>query len=325
MKYLLRFWLAGCCLLLAVSAAPGAAAAPEKKAIVLAAFGTSHADALPGILNILDEVRKAFPQVPVRIAFTSNIIRNIWQGRRADAAYVAGHADIPAEILHVKGPLATIADLQDEGHGFIIVQPTYITNGEEFADLASYVAALNSIKTVKKRNMPLQKVVLGRPAFGTHGIEHDYRSDLEEVAAALAADVEKARQQDRALVYMAHGNEHYSTGAYLELEYLLRKRHPGARAYVATVEGFPGFDLVLEGLKRDGVRKVVIRPLMVVAGDHARNDMAGPEPGSWKSMLAKEGIDVEAELAGLGERRDFAGIFVKHIREAAADEGIILE
>jgi sirohydrochlorin cobaltochelatase len=325
MKHLMRFWLIFCCFLLIASSVQGASRPPEKKAIVLAAFGTSHVSALPGILQILDEVRRSFPAVPVRIAFTSSIIRRIWQDRRADASFLAAHPEVPPEIFQVKGPLATIADLQDEGYGYIIVQPTHLSSGEEFADLAAYVAAFNSIRTVKARNMPLRKVILGRPALGTHGIEHEYRRDLEEVVEVLAGEVEEARRSGRALVYLAHGNEHYSTGAYLELEYLLRQRFQEARIYVAMVEGFPGFDLLVENLERDGVKKVILKPFMVVAGEHARNDMAGPEPDSLKSILEKEGIEVRAELAGLGELAGFAGIFVKHIGEAAADEGISLE
>jgi len=117
--------------LLLVLGAVGVDAAPaEKKAVVLAVFGTSHESALPGILNIRDQVQAALPGIPVRLAFTSNIIRRIWQERRQDPAYGAQHPEVPGEIINVKGPLATIADLQDEGYGYIIVQPTHISSGE---------------------------------------------------------------------------------------------------------------------------------------------------------------------------------------------------
>lgn len=309
--------------LLLVLGAVGVDAAPaEKKAVVLAVFGTSHESALPGILNIRDQVQATLPGIPVRLAFTSNIIRRIWQERRQDPAYGAQHPEVPGEIINVKGPLATIADLQDEGYGYIIVQPTHISSGEEFADLASYVQGLNSIRTVKKRNMPFKKIILGRPALGTHGIEHEYRHDIEQVASLLAPDVEMARKDGRALIYFAHGNEHYSTGVYLEFEQVMRKQYPGVRIYVTMVEGFPDNGRLLAQLQADKTKKVLLKPFMTVAGDHAKNDMAGPEPDSLKSLLEARSINVAVSLVGLGESDAFAAVFARHIKDAMADEGI---
>jgi len=297
----------------------------EKKAIVLAMFGTSHIEALTGILNIHKTVQQAFPNTLVKISFTSNIIRRIWQERNLDEGYLAQHKDIPAEILSAKGPLATIADLQDSGYGYIIVQPTLISSSEEFADLQSYVFSLNNIRTIKERNRPFRKILLGRPAFGTHGTRHEYKKDIEKVATILRGDVEKATQTQRALVYMAHGNDHYSTGVYLEFEHVMRKRYPEVMTYVTMVEGFPDFDVLLEKLDKDGAKKALLKPLMTVAGDHAINDMAGQEDGSLKFVLEKNGIDVMTELTGLGEIYDFANLYVDHIKDAAADYGIKLE
>jgi sirohydrochlorin cobaltochelatase len=296
---------------------------PERKAIVLAVFGTTHPDALSGILSIRDAVSRAFPEVPVRLAFTSSIIRRIWRERRENPDY--DRAGVEPEILGVKGPLATVADLIEEGYGYVIVQPTHISSGEEFSDLASSIRALNSIETVKERNRPFRKILLGRPAFGTYGIAHSYRRDIDEVAGVLAADAERARGEGRALVYLAHGNEHYSTGAYLEFEHVMRRRYQEIDTYVAMVEGFPGFDLLAARLAEDRARKVLLKPLMTVAGEHAKRDMAGPGPDSLKSLLEGQGIEVTAELTGLGELEGFAQIFIDHIREAAADEGLRLQ
>ncbi|MHB1185387.1 MAG: sirohydrochlorin cobaltochelatase [Desulfobulbia bacterium] len=306
-----------------VLGAAGVQAAPvEKKAVVLAVFGTSHESGLPGILNIRAQIQKELPGIPVRLAFTSNIIRRIWQERRKDPAYAGQHPEVPEEVLNVKGPLAAIADLQDEGYAYIVVQPTHISSGEEFADLAGYVQGLNSIKTVKKRNMPFKKILLGRPALGTHGIEHEYRHDIEQVAALVAPDVEMARKAGRALVYFAHGNEHYSTGVYLEFEQVMRKRYPRVRIYVTMVEGFPDNARLFAELKADKTRKVLLKPFMTVAGDHAKNDMAGSEPDSLKSLLEARGINVAASLVGLGESDAFAAIFAQHIKDAILDEGL---
>lgn len=298
------------------------AAPAEKKAVVLAVFGTSHESGLPGILNIRAQVQKELPGIPVRLAFTSNIIRRIWQERRQDPAYAGQHPEVPGEILNVKGPLAAIADLQDQGYRYIVVQPTLISSGEEFADLAAYVQGLNSIKTVKQRNMPFKKILLGRPALGTHGIEHEYRHDIEQVATILAPDVEMARKSGRALVYFAHGNEHYSTGVYLEFEQMMRRQYPGVRIHVTMVEGFPDNARLLAELAADKTKKVLLKPFMTVAGDHAKNDMAGSEPDSLKSVLEARGINVTVSLSGLGESDGFAAIFSRHIQDAMNDEGI---
>ena len=298
------------------------AAPVEKKAVVLAVFGTSHESALPGILNIREQIQKELPGIPVKLAFTSSIIRRIWQERRQDPSYAGQHPEVPGEILNVKGPLAAIADLQDQGYAYIVVQPTHISSGEEFADLAAYVQGLNSIKTVKKRNMPFKKILLGRPALGTYGIEHEYRHDIEQMAAIVAPDVEMAKKAGRALVYFAHGNEHYSTGVYMEFEELMRQRYPGVRIYVTMVEGFPDNARLFDELKADKTKKVLLKPFMTVAGDHAKNDMAGSEPDSLKSQLEARGINVAATLTGMGESDAFAAIFAHHIKDAMTDEGI---
>lgn len=307
---------------LLLTAAMVHAAPSEEKAVVLAAFGTSHESALPGILNIREQVQAAMPGVPVHLAFTSNIIRRIWQERRLDQQYIREHPEVPASIFQVKGPLAAIADLQDEGYGYIIVQPTHMSSGEEFADLCSYVNGFNSIKTVKKRNMPLRKVLIGRPAMGTHGIEHEYRHDIEVLADVLAGDVERASREGRDLIYFAHGNEHYSVGVYMEFEQVMRKRYPELKTYVTMVEGFPGAEYLLERLAADGSKKVMVKPFMTVAGDHAKNDMAGPEPDSLKNVLLAQGMDVAVVLEGLGENDDFASIFAGHAQDAMADAGL---
>ena len=306
-------------------AATGFATPGEEKAIVLAVFGTSHIEGLPGILTIRDRVQQAFPKTRVELAFTSNIIRRIWQKRSQDQAYRAAHPEVPKEIIEVKGPLAAMANLQDEGYGTIIIQPTHMAAGEEFADLASYVDGLNSIRTVKARNMPLKRVLIGRPALGVPGIEHEYRKDIAMVARALAEDVRAAAREKRALVYMAHGNEHYSTGYYVELEAVMQEMYPATKTYIGMVEGFPELGHVVAALERDKVRQVSLKALMTVAGDHAKNDMAGEEPDSWRKVLEAKGVDVRVDLRGLGESAPFAEIFVEHIRDAAKDHGVELK
>lgn len=295
---------------------------PNKKAIVLAGFGTSYPSALVSITNIQKQVQKAFPKVPVKVAFTSNIIRGIWHKRQNDPQFLAAHREIPKEILYVKGPLATIADLQDEGYRTIIVQPTHIYNGEEFTDIRSYVNGLNAIKTIKAKFAPFAKLVIGRPALGQYGPRYDYHKDMQIGAEALRADVALAGKEGRALVYMGHGNAFYSTGIYAEFQQVMRRTYPGAKIFIGTVEGYPSLGDVVSALKHTGVQSVVLKPLMIVAGDHANNDMAGPDKNSWKSTMERAGIRVQPVLHGLGENTQWAQIYVRHIRDVAKDNHI---
>ncbi|MCI5140852.1 MAG: hypothetical protein D3909_03810, partial [Candidatus Electrothrix sp. ATG1] len=161
----------------------------HKNAIVLAMFGTTVEPALQGLLNIRIKMMEKYPETPVKIAFTSNIIRKKWQKRAGDPAYSKAHPEIPEDVLHVKTVLATIADLQDQGYDTIVLQPTHIAMGEEFLDLGTYVDSLMRMGTVKKKKYkPFHKVVLGRPALGTYGLEHPYTEDIAVAAQALAAD-----------------------------------------------------------------------------------------------------------------------------------------
>ncbi len=301
----------------------------HKNAIVLAMFGTTVEPALEGLLNIRTKMMEKYPETPVKIAFTSNIIRKKWQKRAEDPSYRKAHPQIPEEVLHVKTVLATIADLQNVGYDTIVLQPTHIAMGEEFLDLGTYVKGLMGMGTIKKKKYkPFHKVVLGRPALGTYGLDHPYAEDITTAAKSLAADVAMASKDKAALIYMGHGNEHFpSGGAYLELADRMRELYPETVTLIGNVEGFPSLDDVIEKLKLRGVKKVMLKPCMVVAGDHAINDMAGTdaEEPSWQMTLKKEGFEVLAVKKGLGELDSFADIFVQHAADAAADAGITLK
>jgi len=294
----------------------------EKKAIVLANFGTTYLSALKAIATIRDEVRKDFPNVRVQVAFTSNIIRRIWHKRQHDAAFLKEHKDEMNEFLYIKGPLSTIADLQDEGYRTIIVQSTHVYAGEEFTDLSSYVHGLNTIRTIKDKYMPFVKLVVGRPALGTYGTVHDYHKDMEAAAGILGVDVDLAKKNHAALVYMGHGNGFFSTGIYAEFQQVMQKAYPDVNIFIGTVEGFPSLNDVAIALKHAEVKRLVLKPLMVVAGDHANNDMAGDDDDSWKNTFKRMGIHVTAILHGLGENREWARIYVQHIKDTAKDNGI---
>lgn len=295
---------------------------PAKQAIVLAAFGTSYPEALKSILNIRTRIEKAHPGTLVRLAFTSGIIRNIWKERRDDAAWQKANPGVPEDVLFVKSPLATLADLSDAGYKDVTVQSLHVFSGEEFADLKNTLIGLRSIRTVKAKSLPFTAMRLGRPALGMPGDAHPYTEDIAAAAQALKADVDEAGKMDAALVYMGHGNDFYSTGIYAEFQREMQNRHDYP-VYVACVEGYPAFDDMLALLKQSGKKNVLLKPFMIVAGDHASNDMAGDEDDAWKVLLAKEGFTVKTDLRGLGMVDAWADIYVRHLDDALAQTHLL--
>ncbi|MDM8536244.1 sirohydrochlorin cobaltochelatase [Desulfobacterales bacterium HSG17] len=295
-----------------------------KTAIVLASFGTTVPSAVKSINNIQDEVKKAFPGIPVKVTFTSNIIRSVWKKRQAEAEKWLKQG-IPHEILYVKNVISTIGDLMEDGYKDIVVQPTHIFFMEQSQDLSKYIQALASIKTTKEKWKPFHKLVMGRPALGMPGDTYSYHEDLEKALKTLSADAKLAKKENAMLVYMAHGNEHWSSGIYAETQVMMRKIYPEVKTFVGCVEGYPGINEVVSLLSHNKAKKVVLKPFMIVAGDHAVNDMAGEEEDSWKNILIKKGFDVKPLLKGLGSNDAFADIFVEHIKDAARDAGISLK
>lgn len=295
----------------------------KKTAIVLAAFGVSLPEALGGIDNVVRRVREAFP-CPVAVCFTSNIVRRIWRERLADGQWLQSNPHTPDYLRRLRGVLGAIADLQESGYKTLIVQPLHIYAGEEYHDLSSYVSALAGIRTIKAKWRPFEKIVLSRPALGAPGVEHPYLDDIQRAAEALEADVRLARQKDAALVYVGHGNHVFSTGVYQEMQQMLGKRHPELVVEIGAVEGLFDAAHVAQRLRERGAKRVLLKPLMVVAGVHAREDMAGDDADSWRSILAKAGFTVECRLEGLGESDAWAGIYVSNIEECAARAGIAL-
>ncbi len=298
--------------------------AKHKTAIILASFGTTVPSAVSAITNIQDKVKRAFPGVPVKVTFTSNIIRSVWKERQADAEEWLGKG-IPEEILYVKNIIATFGDLREDGYTDIIVQPTHMFFMEQSHDLMSYVNAMRSIRTMKQKWMPFHKIAMGRPALGTVGPQYDYHEDVEKAIKTLADDFALAKKNNAILVYMGHGNEHWSTGIYSETAKAMRAMYPDVKTFIGSVEGYPSVDDILKCLSHTKGGKVMLKPFMIVAGDHATNDMASEEDDSWKTLIENQGLTVMTVLEGLGSNDAFAGIFVDHIRDAAEDAGIALK
>ncbi len=313
------------CMLFSSSAvlASGGGFHDSKTAILIANFGTTVPEAVKALTNITELTKKAFPKTEVRITFTSNIVRSIWKERREEAQKWLDMG-IPKEVLYVKNIIQTLGDLQEEGYRTIVVQPTHMFYMEQSHDLNAYLRALNNIRTMKPNWKPYDKIVMGRPALGMPGVQFDYHKDIDAVVKSLKRDAEQAEKQDAMLVYMGHGNDYWSTGIYTETQQAMRVAYPEVETFIGVVEGSPQIDGLLPELKKSSKKKIILRPFMITAGDHAVNDMAGPEEDSWASVLKAEGYEVASILQGLGNNDEFAAVLINHIKDAAKSRGIEL-
>ncbi|RJX17137.1 MAG: sirohydrochlorin cobaltochelatase [Desulfobulbus sp.] len=303
---------------------PGEVRVESKSALVLAMFGTTVEEALPGLLNIRVRVMETYPATPVHLAFTSKIIRGIWRQRAADDKYRAARPEIPEEFFRIRGPMATIAGLQEAGFASMVIQPVHMVPAEEYQELCAAVGALAASTFLQEGVRPL-KLAVGRPAFGTTGAGDALGEELTAAAEALAADAEMARTRQAALLYMGHGSKRFPVGPLYQLFVeVMGRLYPDLLTAVALVDGAPTVHDVLHSLRVRGVKRILLKPLMVTAGDHVRKDMVGPPPRGWQELLSGEGFEVVPVLRGLGEHDPFAEIFVRHAADAAAGAGIVL-
>ncbi|MDD6738941.1 MAG: sirohydrochlorin cobaltochelatase [Coriobacteriaceae bacterium] len=266
----------------------GSGAQKVKPAILVVSFGTSFNDSRHITIGAIESaIREKFPDYDVRRAFTSQII--IDKLKERDGVVI----DNVEEALD-----RLVADKVQE----IVVQPTHLMNGYEYDDLAK---ALESYKDKFK------KIAFGEPLLSSD-------DDYYKVIAALASVSERYDDGKTALVFMGHGTEAESNKVYSTLQDKLSAE--GKKNYfIGTVEATPTIEDVLKGVKAAGLKKAVLRPLMVVAGDHANNDMADLEdPESWASQLSAAGIEVECVLEGLGQIVEIDELYAAHAADAIA-------
>lgn len=279
-----------CCLwLLGALAALPAAAAPREGLLVVA-FGTSVPEAMPAYTALDAAFRAEFPDAPLEWAYTSQIIRK----------------KLAARGKPVGGISEGLAALARQGVKVVRVQSLHVMAGEEFSRLERAV-----LLDVKAHPGRFEAVYLGRPLL-------ESRQDADEVAAAVAGGTADRRGNGEALVLMGHGQEHGRADLVFEgVRAVLAEADP--LIFMATVEGSRNLEDLVRELRARKLKKIRLQPFMVVAGDHARNDLAGPEDDSWAGRLRREGFAVECNLVGLGEIPAVRAIFVRHAREAHDD------
>lgn len=263
---------------------------PDKDAILVLSFGTTFKDSRAKTIEAtVDAIKAAHPGVKVVTAFTSHIIIDRIKAN---------------EGLEIPTPEKALEQLKAEGYTRIAMTSLDIIPGMEY----TYKDAVYNL-----HKNDFKKMTFGTPLMYWQGQEGQ-DDDITATMQALSTQFPKLGKKDAVLV-MAHGTPHPANAYYAVMQDRLNELGFD-NALIFSVEGWPHLDTVIPQLKAKGVKNVTLMPLMMVAGDHANNDMAGDEPDSFKSILEKEGFKVDAYIHGLGENAAVQKLFVEKADQA---------
>ena len=261
-----------------------------KKAILVVSFGTSHMDALKNsIEKIENKIKEEFKEYDVYRAFTAHMIIKKIKNR---------------DGINIPTPEEALEELREKGYEEVLVQPLHIIPGEEF----DYIKGI-----VKIHNDDFKSIKIGRPIFyyqGMEGLPKDYSLFIESIKEVL--------ENEESVVLFGHGTAHYGNAVYGMLQTVLVDEDYD-NVFVATVEGYPSIESCIKRMKKKNIKKTKLVPLLLVAGDHAKNDMASDEDDSLKSMLEREGIEVRLHMHGLGEFDKFGYLYINRIHDLIED------
>ena len=279
----LLFTLAGCQTGAKVNGNTG------KKALLIVSFGSSFIENRAASIDATEAVlASAFTGYDKFSAFTSQIIIDVYKDR---------------DDIEYKNVDQQIEEIYKKGYGEVLVVPTHVINGEEYDQMNEELEPFAD---------KFEEFRVSKPLLSSAG---DYQRVIDAVVAELPE-----RDNQTAVVFMGHGTRHDANSAYAALDYGFK--HAGYdNIFVGTVEGTPDFDAVAIDVEAGGYEKVILMPLMIVAGDHAHNDMAGDEEDSWKVMFKSMGYDVEVIIKGMGELETIQKLFVEHANEALTEDG----
>ena len=251
-----------------------------KKALLVISFGTSYAETCEKNITACEQrLAVEYPDRKLFRAFTSEmIIRKL--AKRDD--------------LHIDNPQQAFERLIAEGYQDVIVQSLHVINGDEYEKV---------VRQVQASQQQFFSLRLGTPLLTTH-------DDFEQLITAMQSQMPELADDER-VVFMGHGATHHAFSAYACLDHMLMtKKIP---AMVGAVESYPEIEAIIARLQQQNVRKVHLMPLMLVAGDHAINDMASDEDDSWKTLIEQAGISAQPWLQGLGENPLIQQMFVDHL------------
>ena len=268
--------------------------AATQKAIMVVSFGTSYPETLKqNIESVENHIRAAFPDYDVRRAFTSRTVIK----RLAER-----------DGVQIDNEVQALERLRNEGYQEVYIQPLHIVAGAEYDKVKRLVSHY-----AHAQNKAFEKIRLGRPLLYSMG-QGEHPDDYAIAIKALLGQL-PAADRASAVVLMGHGGVHPANAAYGVLQ--LKLEDAGlANIYIYTVEGYPSLTRIIGRLKEKQVKKVTLMPLLLVAGDHAINDMAGAEEDSAKSQLIAAGFEVTVYLQGLGENPAIRDIYVDHLKAA---------
>lgn len=256
----------------------------ENELLVLS-FGTSFNDSRRLTIGAIeDQLEKSFPDYSVRRGFTANIVID----------HVAKRDGEKIDAID-----ESLKRAVDNGVKNLVVQPTHLMNGLEYEELKGDIAQYSDA---------FDKIAIGQPLLSSD-------DDFSRVENAIVDWTKDYDDGETAIVFMGHGTSADSNGVYQKMQDLLTK-DGHTNYFVGTVEATPSLDDVMAAVKKGNYKRVVLEPLMVVAGDHANNDMAGDDKDSWKSQFEAAGYQVECLLRGLGENETIRQIYVEHAQAA---------
>ncbi|TCS82048.1 sirohydrochlorin cobaltochelatase [Pectinatus cerevisiiphilus] len=269
---------------------PQMANAQNKDAILVMSFGTTFKDSREKTIEkTVQQIQAAHPDTKVVLSFTSHIIIDRIKAK---------------EGVTIPTPEDALKDLKAQGYTRVAIASLDVIPGMEYAyDSAVYDLYKKDFK----------KMTLGTSAMYWMGQENQ-RDDINEFLKAFSTQFPKVAD-DEAVLVMAHGTPDPSNAYYAVIQDRIDSLKL-KNTYLYTVEGWPNLETIIPELKAKGIKKVTLMPMMMVAGDHANNDMAGDDPESHKSILQKEGFTVDTYIHGLGENEAVRGIFVERANEA---------
>lgn len=249
-------------------------------AILVVSFGTSYEETRKKTIDRIEaDIAERYPQFRHYRAWTSGMIRR--------KIFKRDGIDIP----DVRGAMD---QMLKDGIRTVIVQPTHVLNGIENDLMTADVLAYHE---------QFSQIVIGAPLLTT-------QEDNDRVVEVMAKSLKP--ETDEALVLMGHGTEHYSNSVYAALDYQFKDLdYPNI--FIGTVEAYPAFESLLGFVRKLSVKRVILAPFMIVAGDHATNDLSGEKEDSWKSRFERAGYEVSCVLKGLGEYSGIREIFLDHV------------
>ncbi len=255
--------------------------------LLVISFGTSFNDSRRLTIGGIEAaIAEALPEFSVRRGFTAQII--IDHVERRDG-------------IHIDNVTEALDRAVANGVKNLVVQPTHLMHGFEYDEL---------VETLGGYADAFEQVVVAEPLLTSE-------DDFARVGAMMVELTKDYDDGETAIVYMGHGTEHEYNKVYAQMQGVLTQM--GAENhYIGTVEAEPSLEDVMAAIEGKGYKRVVLRPMMVVAGDHANNDMAGDEEDSWKTVLTEAGYEVVCVLEGLGQVPEIQQIYVEHAQAAVA-------